>query len=403
MSEKQFKKNMPVNTPLGDGGKRRIAIFGSTGSIGTQALEVIAANPSLFSAEILTAYNNEELLIEQALRFKPNIVVIGDEKKYQKVKETLAATDIKVFAGEKSLEEAAAIDCYDLMLAAIVGYAGLRPTMQAIEIGKPVALANKETLVVAGDIIMRKAVENRVPVIPVDSEHSAIFQCLVGENRNRIEKVILTASGGPFLGRKPNYLVNVKKEHALQHPNWSMGAKVSIDSATLMNKGLEMIEARWLFNLQPDQIQVIIHPQSIIHSMIQFEDGSIKAQMGLPDMKLPIQYALAFPKRIANNFPRYDFKKVNTLTFEEPDLRTFRNLGLAKEALNKGGNLPAIMNAANEIAVYAFLRNRVNFLDMTDVIEKTMNKISFIEEPTLEEYFESDGLARNYAADLIKL
>ena len=382
---------------------RRIAIFGSTGSIGTQALEVIASNPSVFSAEVLTAYNNEELLIEQARRFNPNIVVIGDEKKYQKVKEALSSADIKVFAGEKALEEVAAMDCYDLMLAAIVGYAGLRPTLQAIGTGKPVALANKETLVVAGDIIMRKAVENRVPVIPVDSEHSAIFQCLVGETRNRIEKIVLTASGGPFLGRKPNYLVNVKREHALQHPNWNMGAKVSIDSATLMNKGLEMIEAKWLFNLKPEQIQVVIHPQSIIHSMVQFEDGSIKAQMGLPDMKLPIQYALAFPKRIANNFPRYDFKKVNTLTFEEPDLRTFRNLGLAMDALNKGGNLPAVMNAANEIAVYAFLRNRVNFLDMTDVIEKTMQKVSFIENPTLEEYFESDGMARNFAADLIKL
>ena len=405
MKEQQYKKSVLAD-PSSTGeerGTRRIAIFGSTGSIGTQALEVIAANPSLFSAEILTAYNNEELLIQQALRFNPNIVVIGDGKKYLKVKEALASTDIKVFAGEKALEEAAAIDCYDLMMAAIVGYAGLRPTLQAIEIGKPVALANKETLVVAGDIIMRRAVENRVPVIPVDSEHSAIFQCLVGESRNRIEKVILTASGGPFLGRKPNYLVNVKREHALQHPNWTMGAKVSIDSATLMNKGLEMIEAKWLFNLQPDQIQVIIHPQSIIHSMVQFEDGSIKAQMGFPDMKLPIQYALAFPKRIANNFPRYDFKKVNTLTFEEPDLRTFRNLGLAIEALNKGGNLPAVMNAANEIAVFAFLRNRLNFLDMTDVIEKTMNKISFVQEPTLEEYFESDGMARNYAADLIKL
>ncbi|MEP7375397.1 MAG: 1-deoxy-D-xylulose-5-phosphate reductoisomerase [Chitinophagaceae bacterium] len=382
---------------------RRIAIFGSTGSIGTQALEVIASNPSVFTAEVLTAFNNEDLLIEQALRFNPNIVVIGDEKKYQKVKDALSSADIKVFAGEKALEEVAAMDCYDLMLAAIVGYAGLRPTLQAIGIGKPVALANKETLVVAGDIIMRKAVENRVPVIPVDSEHSAIFQCLVGETRNRIEKIVLTASGGPFLGRKPNYLVNVKKEHALQHPNWNMGAKITIDSATLMNKGLEMIEAKWLFNLKPEQIQVVVHPQSIIHSMVQFEDGSIKAQMGLPDMKLPIQYALAFPKRIANNFPRYDFKKVNTLTFEEPDLRTFRNLGLAMNALNKGGNLPAVMNAANEIAVYAFLRNRVNFLDMTDVIEKTMQKVSFIETPTLEEYFESDGVARNYAADLIKL
>ena len=383
--------------------KRRIAIYGSTGSIGTQALDVIAANPEMFEAEVLTAFSNDELLIQQALKFNPNIVVIGDEKKYQKVKNALAATQIKVFAGDNALEEVASMDCYDLMLAAIVGYAGLRPTLKAIGTGKPVALANKETLVVAGDIIMRKAVENRVPVIPVDSEHSAIFQCLVGETRNRIEKIILTASGGPFLGRKPNYLVNVKREHALQHPNWNMGAKTTIDSATLMNKGLEMIEARWLFNLKPEQIQVIIHPQSIIHSMVQFEDGSIKAQMGLPDMKLPIQYAMAFPRRVANNFPRYDFKKVNTLTFEEPDLRTFRNLGLAIDALNKGGNLPAVMNAANEIAVYAFLRNRVNFLDMTDVIEKTMQKVSYIETPTLEEYFESDGTARSYAADLIKL
>lgn len=400
MKEQENKRSERV-TP--EKPARRIAVFGSTGSIGTQALEVIAGSPDLFSVEILTANHNDELLIEQALRFNPNIVVIGDEKKYTKVKDALASTHVKVFAGEKALEEAAAVDCYDLMLAAIVGYAGLRPTLKAIELGKPVALANKETLVVAGDIIMQKAVEKRVPIIPVDSEHSAIFQCLVGEGRNRIEKIILTASGGPFLGRKPNYLVNVKREHALQHPNWNMGAKVSIDSATLMNKGLEMIEAKWLFNLQPGQIQVIIHPQSIIHSMVQFEDGSIKAQMGLPDMKLPIQYALAFPKRIPNQFPRYDFKKVNTLTFEEPDLRTFRNLGLAIEALNKGGNLPAVMNAANEIAVFAFLRNRVNFLDMTDVIEKTMQKVSFVEKPTLEEYYESDGEARHYAADLIKL
>ncbi len=301
------------------------------------------------------------------------------------------------------MEEVASMDCYDLMLAAIVGYAGLRPTLKAISNGKAIALANKETLVVAGDIVMRKAVEHTVPVIPVDSEHSAIFQCLVGETRNRIEKVILTASGGPFLGRKPNYLVNVKREHALQHPNWTMGTKITIDSATLMNKGLEMIEAKWLFNLKPQQIKVIIHPQSIIHSMVQFEDGSLKAQMGVPDMKLPIQYALSFPKRIANNFPRYDFKKVNTLTFEEPDIKTFRNLGLATEALNKGGNLPCIMNAANEIAVYAFLRNRINFLDMTDLIEKTMQQVSFIEKPTLEEYFDSDGEARNFAADTIKL
>lgn len=382
---------------------KRIAIFGSTGSIGTQALDVIAANPDKFSAEVLTAQSNDDLLIRQALDFNPNVVVIGDEKKYNRVKEALAATDIKVFAGEKALEEVASMDCYDLMLAAIVGYAGLKPTLNAIYAGKAIALANKETLVVAGDIIMQKAVEHRVPIIPVDSEHSAIFQCLVGETRNRIDKIILTASGGPFIGRKPNYLVNVKREHALQHPNWSMGAKITIDSATLMNKGLEMIEAKWLFNLQPEQIQVVIHPQSIIHSMVQFEDGSIKAQMGLPDMKLPIQYAMAFPKRIPNNFPRYDFKKVSTLTFEEPDLKTFRNLALAQDALAKGGNLPCIMNAANEIAVFAFLRNRVNFLDMTEVIEKTMHHLPFIAKPTLEEYFESDGEARNFAADLIKL
>jgi len=403
MAVSEIKTQSSKMAVSGKEGTKRIAIFGSTGSIGTQALEVIAANNNLFTVEILTAHTNDELLIQQAHQFNPNIVVIGDEKKYLKIKEALSATSVKVFAGEKALEEVAAMDCYDLMLAAIVGYAGLRPTLKAISNGKIIALANKETLVVAGDIVMRKAVENRVPVIPVDSEHSAIFQCLVGETRNKIEKVILTASGGPFIGRKPNYLVNVKREHALQHPNWNMGAKITIDSATLMNKGLEMIEAKWLFNLKPEQIQVVIHPQSIIHSMVQFEDGSIKAQMGLPDMKLPIQYAMAFPKRIPNQFPRYDFKKVNSLTFEEPDIKTFRNLGLAQEALVRGGNLPCIMNAANEIAVYAFLRNRINFLDMTDLIEKVMGHIPFIEKPTLEEYFESDGEARSFAADIIKL
>jgi len=383
--------------------KKRIALFGSTGSIGTQALEVIAANTHLFSAEVLTAQGNDELLIKQALQFNPNIVVIGDEKKYQKVKDALSATHIKVFTGEKALEEVAAMDCYDMMLAAIVGFAGLKPTLQAIENGKMVALANKETLVVAGDIVMSKAVEKRVPVIPVDSEHSAIFQCMVGEARNRVEKIILTASGGPFLGKKPNFLVNVKRDHALQHPNWAMGAKITIDSATLMNKGLEMIEAKWLFNLKPEQVQVVVHPQSIIHSMVVFEDGSIKSQMGLPDMKLPIQYAMAFPHRIPNKLPRYDFKKPNTLTFEEPDIKTFRNLSLASDALFKGGNLPCILNAANEIAVYAFLKNRLGFLDMTDLIEKTMNKIAWIENPTLEEYFETDGEARSFAASLIHL
>jgi 1-deoxy-D-xylulose-5-phosphate reductoisomerase len=329
--------------------------------------------------------------------------VIVDEKKYETVKQALGSTNVKVFAGEKSLEEVAAFDTYDMMLAAIVGFAGLKPTLKAIENKKAIALANKETLVVAGDIVMKKAVENRTPIIPVDSEHSAIFQCLVGEARNKLEKIILTASGGPFRGKKPNFLLNVKRDHALQHPNWSMGAKITIDSATLMNKGLEMIEAKWLFSLAPSQVQVVVHPQSIIHSMVQFEDGSIKAQMGLPDMKLPIQYAMAFPQRIPNQFPRFDFKKINTLTFEEPDLKTFRNLALAIDAMNKGGNLPAILNAANEIAVWAFLRNRIGFLDMTDVIEKTMSNISFIQNPTLDEYLNSDAEARSFTASLIQL
>ena len=383
--------------------KKRIAVFGSTGSIGTQALEVIEANPDLFEVEILTAQTNEKLLIQQAIKHKPNAVVIGDENKYEAVKNALTAKDIKVFTGVAALEEVADFDTYDMMLAGIVGFAGLMPTLKAIEKGKAIALANKETLVVAGDIVMQKALENRVPVIPVDSEHSAIFQCLVGETRNKIERVILTASGGPFLGKKPNFLVNVKKHHALQHPNWNMGAKITIDSATLMNKGLEMIEAKWLFNLAPDQIQVIIHPQSIVHSMVEFEDGSIKAQMGLPDMKLPIQYALAFPHRLPNNNPKADFKKLNTLTFEEPDIKTFRNLVLAKIALEKGGNLPSILNAANEIAVWAFLNNRIGFLDITAVVEKTMEKIIYIEKPNLTDYFESDGEARNFAASLIHL
>jgi 1-deoxy-D-xylulose-5-phosphate reductoisomerase len=371
--------------------------------VGSQALEVIDANPDKFTAEILTAFSNEELLIRQALKFNPNIVVIGDESKYKIVKEALSHTDTKVFAGEQALEDVAGMDCYDMMLAAIVGFAGLRPTLCALEAGKAVALANKETLVVAGDIVMQKAIEKRVPVIPVDSEHSAIFQCLVGETRNKIEKVILTASGGPFLGKKPNYLVNVKRDHALQHPNWQMGAKITIDSATLMNKGLEMIEARWLFDLGPDQVQVLVHPQSIIHSLVQFEDGSIKAQMGLPDMKLPIQYALSFPHRIPNQFPRYNFRNPAQLTFEEPDTKTFRNLVLATEALFKGGNQPCVLNAANEIAVFAFLRNRIGFLDMTDLIERTLQHVPVIEKPTLEEYFDSDGEARNFAASLIKL
>ena len=383
--------------------KKRIAIFGSTGSIGTQALEVIRANDHLFEVEILTAQTNDELLITQALEFRPNAVVIGDDTKYQKLKDALSSTDIKVFAGEDALVEVADFDTYDMMIAGIVGFAGLKPTLKAVEKGKTVGLANKETLVVAGDIVMQKAIEKRAPIIPVDSEHSAIFQCLVGEARNPIEKIILTASGGPFLGKKPNFLVNVKRDHALQHPNWSMGAKISIDSATLMNKGLEMIEAKWLFNLRPDQIEVVVHPQSIIHSMVQFEDGSVKAQMGLPDMKLPIQYAMAFPGRIKNDFPRLNFKKYPALNFEEPDVKTFRNLSLAMEALNRAGNMPCILNAANEIAVWAFLRNRIGFLDMTAMVEKTMENVTFIEKPSLQEYFESDGEARNFAASLINL
>ena len=383
--------------------QKRIAIFGSTGSIGKQTLEVIAANPDLFVAEILTAHANESLLIEQALLFEPNIVVIGDIGKYAIVKKALEGKPIKVFAGEEALEQVAAMDCYDFMMAGIVGFAGLKPTLTAVQNGKAVGLANKETLVVAGDIVMRTAREKGAAIIPVDSEHSAIFQCLVGEGNNPIEKIILTASGGPFLGKKPNFLVNVKRDHALQHPNWSMGAKISIDSATLMNKGLEMIEAKWLFDLRPDQIKVVVHAQSIIHSMVQFQDGSIKAQMGLPDMKLPIQYAMAFPKRLANDFPRYHFDKPNTLTFDEPDVKTFRNLTLATEALRIGGNVPCVLNAANEIAVYAFLKNRIGFLDMTDLIERTLEKIEFIAHPSLDDYYETDGAARDFAASLIQL
>lgn len=383
--------------------KKRIAVFGSTGSIGTQALEVIRANETLFEVDILTAHLNHELLIEQAIEFQPNAVVIVDEEKYPEVKEALSSHPIKVFAGEAALEEVAGFDSFDVMLAAIVGFAGLKPTLKAIQNGKAIALANKETLVVAGDIVMQLAVEKRAPIIPVDSEHSAIFQCLMGESRNRIEKVILTASGGPFLGKKPNFLVNVKRHHALQHPNWKMGAKISVDSATLMNKGLEMIEAKWLFNLTPDQIEIVIHPQSIIHSMVQFEDASIKAQLSQPDMKLPIQYALTFPYRIPTDYPRIDWRRMEGLTFEEPDVKTFRNLTLARIALTKGGNMPCILNAANEIAVWAFLNNRITFLDITEVVTQAVEKINYIEKPNLTDYFESDAEARNFAAALVKI
>lgn len=388
---------------MADSNRKRIAVFGSTGSVGSLALEVIRAHQDLFEVEILTAHNNDALLVEQALAFNPNAVVIGDESKYQAVRDALAATDVKVFAGENAVEEVAAFDAYDMMFCGIVGFAGLKPLLKAIENGKAIALANKEAMVVAGDIIMQLAVEKRAPIVPVDSEHSAIFQCLMGETRNKIEKVVLTASGGPFIGKKPNFLVNVKKHHALQHPVWNMGPKITVDSATLMNKGLEMIEARWLFNLDPSQIEVVVHPQGIIHSMVQFEDGSVKAQMSPPDMRIPIQYAMCFPTRVHSDFKRIDFRRLSGLVFEEPDIKTFRNLALARIALEKGGNMPAILNAANEIAVWSFLDNRIGFLDMMAIVEKAMEKIQFIEKPNLTDYFESDGEARNFAASLVHL
>jgi 1-deoxy-D-xylulose-5-phosphate reductoisomerase len=382
-------------------GKKRIAVFGSTGSIGTQTLEVIEANPDKFEVEALSAHSNDKLLVEQALKFNPNVVVVTDENKYETVKQALSGTDIKVYAGTKSLVEVAVMDTYDVLVAAIVGFAGLHSTLAAVEQGKTVALANKETLVVAGDIVMAAAARTGAKLIPVDSEHSAIFQCLVGEPWSQVEKVILTASGGPFRGKKPNFLINVKKAHALQHPNWSMGAKITIDSATLMNKGLEMIEAKWLFGMDNDQIEVIVHPQSIIHSMVQFTDGSMKAQMGLPDMKVPIQYALTFPGRIPSDFKRVDFRNYEQLTFEQPDVKTFRNLALAKDAMYKGGNAPCVMNAANEAVVAAFLDNRIGFLEMSDIIEKCLEKIDFIEKPSLHDYELSDIAAREYADTMI--
>ena len=381
---------------------KRLAILGSTGSIGTQALEVMEAHPDLFQAEILSAHSNDSLLIEQARKFRPNAVVITDTTKYETVKEALSGLPVKVFAGAESLNDVVQWDSVDLVIGAIVGFAGLDSVIAAIEAGKPVALANNESLVVAGDIVMELARRKGVPVIPVDSEHSAIFQCLVGEDWSSIEKIILTASGGPFLGRKTNYLVNVKASHALQHPNWTMGAKITIDSATLMNKGLEMIEAKWLFGLQNEQIEVVIHPQSILHSFVQFRDGSIKAQMGLPDMKLPIQYAMGWPKRLENDFKRFSFRDFPKLTFDQPDYKTFRNLALAKEALEKGGNLACIMNAANEVVVHAFLQNKVGFLEMSEMIEKTMERIPFIESPSLADYEQSDKEARILATELVK-
>ncbi len=381
--------------------KKHIAILGSTGSIGTQALDVIGKNPESFEVEVLTCWNNADLLIKQAILFKPNAVVIGDDNLYNYVFNALDNLDIKVYSGEKSLVSIVEMDTIDLVLTALVGFSGLKPTLRAIESGKQIALANKETLVIAGDLITKTAKEKGVNIFPVDSEHSAIFQCLVGDFENKIEKIILTASGGPFRGKTQEELIYVKAEHALKHPNWEMGAKVTIDSATMMNKGLEVIEAKWLFGLSNNQIDVVVHPQSIIHSMVQFEDGSIKAQMGLPDMRLPIQYALSYPVRLKSDLPRFNFLDYPSLTFEQPDLKTFNCLSLAYQALEKGGNLPCILNAANEIAVDAFLKDKIGFLEISEVINECMGNISFLENPKIEDYINTDQETRIKAKEII--
>ncbi len=381
--------------------KKKIAILGSTGSIGTQALDIARANPDKIEIEVLTANNNADLLIAQAKEFNPSHVVIADEKKYQIVKDALADFDIKVFAGAQSIADVMDITSADTVLTAMVGYSGLQPTIKAIKNKKRIALANKETLVVAGELITQLCAENNVEIIPVDSEHSAIFQCLVGENLNAIEKVILTASGGPFRGKKSDQLLEITKLQALKHPNWNMGAKITIDSATLMNKGFEVIEAKWLFGLNPDQIDVVVHPQSIIHSMVEFNDGCIKAQMGLPDMNLPIHYAFFFPERMKSDFKRMSFSEINSLTFEQPDKDTFRNLSLAYEAMNNGGNMACILNAANEIMVEAFLSDKIKFLQIAELNEKCMNAVSFIQKPTLEDYVNTDIETRKIAATFI--
>ncbi|MCX2738724.1 1-deoxy-D-xylulose-5-phosphate reductoisomerase [Pontibacter anaerobius] len=380
---------------------KRIAILGSTGSIGVQALDVIRANPDSFELEVITAHSNADLLVQQALEFKPNVVVIAREDLYEQVQQALQHEDIKVYAGSKSLCSVVEMGTVDMVLTAMVGYAGLLPTIHAIKAGKQIALANKETLVVAGQLITSLAKEKGVNIYPVDSEHSAIFQCLAGEFHNPIEKIILTASGGPFRGRTAAELAEVTKAQALKHPNWDMGAKITIDSASLMNKGLEVIEAKWLFGLKNEQIEVVVHPQSIIHSLVQFEDGSIKAQLGLPDMKLPIQYALGYPQRLKSDFPRFSFLDYPQLTFEQPDLKTFRNLQLAFDAMERGGNMPCILNAANEVAVSAFLRDEVGFLQMSDIIESCMAKVAYIANPSYEDYVTTDEEARKQAAALL--
>ena len=382
--------------------KKQIAILGSTGSIGTQALEVIAAHQDVFEVAVLTAQNNATLLIEQAKQFKPNAVVIVNEDLYQTVREELKNEPVKVYTGESALGTVVQMDSIDLVLTALVGYSGLMPTIKAIEAGKNIALANKETLVVAGELITQLAREKGVNIYPVDSEHSAIFQCIMGEFHNKIEKIILTASGGPFLGKKRNDLQSITKAQALRHPNWIMGAKVTIDSASLMNKGLEVIEAKWLFGLKTEQVEVVVHPQSIVHSLVQFQDGSLKAQLGLPDMRLPIQFALSYPERLKSDFPRFDFTNYPALTFEKPDTETFRNLALAFEALNRAGNMPCVLNAANEIAVAEFLKDRIGFLEMSDIVEKCLEKMDYIKSPRYEDYVNTDKETRIRASELVR-
>lgn len=381
--------------------KKHIALLGSTGSIGTQALEVVNAHPERFVVEVLTANNNSDLLIQQAKKYRPNVVVITNENKYKEVNDALFDLGIKVYAGQQSLEEVVENENIDIVLTALVGYSGLKPTIRAIKAGKNIALANKETLVVAGDLITKLCQQYGVSIYPVDSEHSAIFQCLVGERFNPIEKIYLTASGGPFRGKKREELLQITKEQALKHPNWEMGFKITIDSASMMNKGLEVIEAKWLFDLKAEQIDVVVHPQSVIHSAVQFTDGSIIAQLGIPDMKLPIQYALGFPERLENNFKRFSFFDYPELTFEKADMKTFRNLQLAFNAMEKGGNIPCILNAANEIVVDAFLKDKIGFLSMSDVIENCLEKITFVQNPTLEDYVNTDRETRILANKLL--